>query len=355
MTMEERLSLLEQNAAAQVPTPTEYYTSRWSGEEIDKGISGALQLGGATTPQAALRYIGGRPNRNLLDNWYFVGGGSQQGGGQFPINQRGETSYAVNGYGIDRWRANSSDMTVAVTAGGITVSLSAGEGDRMIFEQVLPFMLSGQMCTLTILTADGELYSGSAVFPASGYTSVFTIPNIGDARLNNRSMTGDQSVYLIINRGASIQIAAAKLELGDHQTLAYQDEEGNWHLFETPDYGEELAKCQRYLLVLPGFDTMYSNIGVGSFFSETEAEITIPTPASMRIIPTCTATGIWMLRGGGQTINADANTSNFLAQQMASNSVSMIIGELSGCPVNQAVQLLRGNNNTAKIIFSAEL
>lgn len=35
--------------------------------------------------------------RNLLDNWYFVGGGSQQGGGQFPINQRGKRAVPVQG------------------------------------------------------------------------------------------------------------------------------------------------------------------------------------------------------------------------------------------------------------------
>ena len=47
---------------------------------------------------------------------------------------------------------------------------------------------------------------------------------------------------------ASAKFKAAKLEFGPTQTLAYQDEEGNWQLFETPDYGEELAKCQRYLI-----------------------------------------------------------------------------------------------------------
>ena len=39
---------------------------------------------------------------------------------------------------------------------------------------------------------------------------------------------------------------AAKLELGTTQTLAHQDENGNWVLNEIPDYGEQLARCQRY-------------------------------------------------------------------------------------------------------------
>ena len=61
MITEERLAALEAQMAALVEPPTEYYTSRWSGEEIDNRIASLS-------------------NRNLLDNWYFVGGGSQQGG-----------------------------------------------------------------------------------------------------------------------------------------------------------------------------------------------------------------------------------------------------------------------------------
>lgn len=42
MTIEERLSLLEQQIAAQVPTPTEYYTSVYSGEQIDQAVGDVL-------------------------------------------------------------------------------------------------------------------------------------------------------------------------------------------------------------------------------------------------------------------------------------------------------------------------
>ena len=42
MTIEERLSLLEQQIAAQVPTPTEYYTSVYSGEQIDTAVGYVL-------------------------------------------------------------------------------------------------------------------------------------------------------------------------------------------------------------------------------------------------------------------------------------------------------------------------
>ena len=67
-------------------------------------------------------------NRNLLDNWYFVGGGSQLGDGVFPINQRGQTTFNGNWYGIDRWKANLSG---AVTINTDSISfLQAHNYDR---------------------------------------------------------------------------------------------------------------------------------------------------------------------------------------------------------------------------------
>ena len=62
-------------------------------------------------------------NDNLLDNWYFASGGSQQDGGQFPINQRGATSYAAGSvdYTIDRWRKNST-LVLSLTNGYLSLS-----------------------------------------------------------------------------------------------------------------------------------------------------------------------------------------------------------------------------------------
>ena len=67
-------------------------------------------VGGATTPQGALANLGAGVRPNLLDNWYFVGGGTQ---GKFPINQKGVTSrddvakYIIF---IDRWRRSGADI-----------------------------------------------------------------------------------------------------------------------------------------------------------------------------------------------------------------------------------------------------
>lgn len=285
MTIEERLSLLKHQMAAQIPTPTEYYTSRWSGEEIDKGIGGALQLGGATTPQAALRNIGGRPNRNLLDNWYFVGGGSQQGGGQFPINQRGQTSYEALGIAIDRWNLRNG-VTLTLESVGIQISRIASSSIEMI-AQFLPASswtrIAGMPVTLSALI-NGKLGSVSFTFPTN-MDALFDSPQIvvdnllgdvyGTPNLNTCS------VRFFSTEAAAWTIQAVKLELGNHQTLAYQDEDGAWQLFETPDYGEELAKCQRYFYKYVG-NIFLCNYATGEGYASFEF------PVEMRITPTVT-------------------------------------------------------------------
>ena len=270
MTIEKRLSLLEQQMAAQVPTPTEYYTSRWSGEEIDKGINGALQLGGATTTQAALRNIGGRPNRNLLDNAYFKGGGSQQGGGQFPINQRGQTSYTTPGYTIDRWLlSHDTTAVVTVTEEGVALS-NSGEGNLFLIQKSERVYDDRSEYTFSVLTAENMLYSavlkpGSSTYPASGLYF---------------SLSAD-SVTIGALAGNAWNIKAVKLESGSTQTLAHQDEDGNWQLFETPDYGEELAKCQRYFYKYVG-NVFLCNYASGEWYASFEF------PVEMRITPTVT-------------------------------------------------------------------
>ena len=56
--------------------------------------------------------------------------------------------------------------------------------------------------------------------------------------------SNDSSVVLFFTANRSIEIKAIKLELGDTQTLAHQDANGNWVLNEIPNYQEQLFRCQ---------------------------------------------------------------------------------------------------------------
>lgn len=76
---------------------------------------------------------------------------------------------------------------------------------------------------------------------------------------------------------------AAKLEEGSVQTLGYKDADGKVHLLDTPDYREELARCQRYLLdITPNIQFNDSFIGE---CGQNYASFCIPTPVTMRAVP----------------------------------------------------------------------
>ena len=170
---------------------------------------------------------------NLLDNWYFVGGGSQQGGGQFPINQRGQTSYSSSGYGIDRWYTDhyGSSNSITLSSNG----LSFASGVRFSQKHETPNFFDGRRACVSILLASG-------VF---GWSSMKLGKEEGGIRLCGGKVsvfsTSDAGTLLWTNE--SVTIAAVKLELGDTQTLAHQDENGDWVLNEIPNYTEQLLRC----------------------------------------------------------------------------------------------------------------
>lgn len=198
---------------------------------------------------SAVNELGSSGNYNILDNWYFAGGGSQQGGGQFPINQQGQTSYTGSGvYAIDRWMCvSNSTLSFAQNS----ISLSASSSTYGIIRQFLEstdFFL-GRTVTASVMFSNNGLYYLTANVPSeisSGNSNIaqksYPLGNFSIWFYNNRLM-----FQIVANAGETVQIIAAKLELGSVQTLASQDSEGNWVLNDPPpNFQQELAKCQRY-------------------------------------------------------------------------------------------------------------
>ena len=277
-------------------------------------IKGAdKELSNLSNRQKALRNIGGRPNRNLLDNWYFVGGGSQQGGGQLPINQRGAVSMDISSGTtsfLDRYFCTRAAGT---TAGSLTMELiPSGLSVPVdgVFQQTMKNAdaLNGHTVTLSALYGNNLIFA-TFVWNSAGFYTVLNTDDAG-ARLAYRGNLGYVQFY---NYSGDTKIPVAwKLELGPTQTLAYQDEEGNWQLFETPDYGEELAKCQRYLYIIQ--DT--SNIGVNfaAVLSATgyEAFIYIPIGVSMRVNPTISVSRLILANDEGRIFDSINESDTFL-------------------------------------------
>lgn len=185
-------------------------------------------------------------NENLLDNWYFVGGGSQLGDGVFPINQRGQTSYPGAVFGVDRWHVTSgSSSQVTIDTDGVIYKNTANTNR---FSQHAPISIAGKTVTLSALCTviDGARYAVTIQTNAGNSTTTFTTDELTSVTFTVPSTATEINAQIRLeDAGASVKIHAMKLELGDFQTLAHQ-ENGDWVLNEIPDFGEELRKCLRF-------------------------------------------------------------------------------------------------------------
>ena len=198
-----------------------------------------------------------KTNPNLLDNWYFVGGGSQQGGGQFPINQRGQASYSSSGYAsytIDRWANESSAASVTINADNVQFNSNATNNVQL--KQVIENskLVDGETYTMSVLVSgitSGGLFSmflggTSSPYPTVGLANVTSSGLITSTFAFNRGSYTGSYKFVLASKGTAQQtlwIKAVKLELGSEQTLAHQ-ENGVWVLNEIPDYETELIKCK---------------------------------------------------------------------------------------------------------------
>lgn len=196
-----------------------------------------------------------KSNPNLLDNWYLVN----------PICQRGGTTYTGSGYFLDRWSSANSGVSVTINDDYVTVQASNAYSLYQRHPLELWKALAGKTVTISALTTNGlgsyteKLPTDLSVkwdtgqFLLDGHIfDIFGTPNKNECAF--RMFTQDT--------GGTINLIAAKLELGDRQTLAHQDADGNWVLNDAPpNYQQELAKCQWYLRSLPGNRVRYMNLG----------------------------------------------------------------------------------------------
>lgn len=230
-----------------------------------------------TVPSTSLYNLGAKARQNLIQNWYFVGGGTK---GTFPINQRGLTSYPqlIQGqYSIDRFMLqNAIYMIGAVTLvpEGIQFLTREGGYGYSSYDQFLDKPLeSGLQVTISILLADGRLFTQSGT--VSEHDSKPSIQMNLDEHTNISIYRSHIQINTNATHETCLTIAAMKLEYGAAQTLAYQEETGIYTLLDTPDYCTELIKCQSYLLMgtLYGTRAFVNENHLGAWFC-----LSLPVP-----------------------------------------------------------------------------
>lgn len=276
------------------------YTSQFSGEEIDAALRAAQIISGASTPaelrkkleirgdtipvsaedstliSEALTKIpttsGGGVNPNLLDNWYF---------GR-PVNQRGQTEYTTTEHTVDRWKL---DVGGAVTLedGCICLKKSGTYWGEYFadFDQFIGMTLTG-----SVLLSDGTLRTGSFVYNGSvNQAQTFFSSELS---FYIQKLSDSQTQCEINSRVDNVKIKAIKLELGDTQTLAHKENE-KWVLNEIPDFGEQLARCQRYYRRWTGADN--KPLGVAVRRESKLLELVFSLDTAMRVAPSLTFNG----------------------------------------------------------------
>lgn len=287
MAIEERVAQLESQMdqvsvqTLSTDTPSGYYTSRYSGEQIDNLLSGqsayqyAVAGGYTGTEEEFQALMGSGPwvqeagfvpasNQNLLDNWYF---------GPGVICQAGNTTSTgtSNGKLVDRWVVNTfqggsasiTDEGLHIVPGsynGIPYAWIEQKSEAVEAKKLIP----GKDMRLTVLLSGGNLLSGRGIVPTDWLDG--TIPPYPQRNINFIIDINTLNVQIVnfstfiynsigylntrISFRDEITILSIKMELGKEQTLARKNGSGSWILNDSaPDSGIELLKCQRYYQV----------------------------------------------------------------------------------------------------------
>lgn len=289
-------------------------------------------------------------NPNLLDNWYFLK----------PVNQQGQmewlSSASVNVPCVDRWNwwgqyeagstlkllGDGLQLIGKPEATGLYQAISQKiEKDRVPVGATvtLSALVKAEVDANVLLSIGAQSYQGVAV-PANTWTliaAVFNVPSV------------EQTHNISIQRntaGATFTVKAVKLELGSQQTLAHQ-ENGEWVLNEIPNYGEQLRRCQRYLIPINNWTRVRT-----SYYSGTALFFTVPIPSTMRTTPAILdpsgALAVQSVSGvdqAGFTFDCNMSTPGSISVRAVKNSHGLTDGQL----------VKRGGGNFQAAFFSSEL
>ena len=294
--------------------------------------------------------------KNLLDNWYFVGGGGQQGGGQFPINQRGQTSYTGAVYTIDRWKGSNNYGSSQIDSTGLTV---IGSTNFHALNQRIENgadLLNGRTVTISALLTNGKLITGTVTIKNltssdRNYIAVWDDDTNANGGILIFASTSDVTFSVRGLSGKSFSVVAVKMELGTRQTLAHQ-ENGDWVLNELPNYEEELAKCQRYLFVVAPNGNPYGFSAFGNGRSG-GAVVILSTPVTMRSAsPTVTYSGPWSVID--RITDTPIAISSITYPRLSTNAISFI-ANFTGAVAGKLYEFFANNDSNAKLIVSCEI
>ena len=318
---------------------------------------------------ADARFPSGR--RNLIIN------------GGFQVWQRG-TSFSGDEYTADRWYAGLSGATATISQQSFTVGQTDVPGEP---EYYLRFNVTGandnvkiQQPIEDVRTAAGQTVTLSFWIKSTSAPTSLTprfqqnFGSGGSSAVNTdgTTITGITSSWQKIERQVTIPSISGKTigsssyfllqlfnpnnETFDFDIASVQIETGTIATpFEHRSYGEELALCQRYCVLLTNDDDTSEAMPIGARgFNTDQIECDVYFPAEMRTLPTLSQLGSgtnWRARYS----NFNVDWTSFTWWTNSSRRGGLLYnGSLSGVTIGNCYRLERLTSG-AYLIFDAEL
>lgn len=274
----------------------------------------------------------------------------------FTVNQRGSTTYTITkpAYTLDGWKTSGDTKAGEVVVGQRYAKLTNSSGTLGLGQFVEDYgALAGETVTLSMAV---DILSGSYHLGLNDGTGqageVLSQKGLQVYALTVTLSDSPSQLWcqLISEGAASCRIFAAKLEVGDHQTLAIQGEDGTWQLTQQPD-PLELLRCYRYQYVPVEGDNSYP-MGYGFAFSNTSARMMFPCGVKMRIAPSVTFLNGSALSGIGIFNNGASHTPTAVAGTRNLPGGVGVIFTTSGLVTNDVCTL---RSISGKLLFDANL
>jgi len=160
---------------------------------------------------------------------------------------------------------------------------------------------------------------------------------------NDRGLTG--GAKLAANTGATWYMTGCQLEVGSTATS-----------FDYRPYGTELALCQRYFyLWAKGNATTTQHMGIGFYLNNTEVDVNVYLPVSMRTNPSLsqvTGTNYYRFTRSGGNDDFDSLT---LERCNPSNTIISLYNDTQASGTGGVAGNILSNNASAFMAFQAEL
>lgn len=274
----------------------------------------------------------------------------------FTVNQRGSTTYTITkpAYTLDCWKTSGDTTAGEVVVGQRYAKLTNSSGTLGLGQFVEDYgALAGETVTLSMAV---DILSGSYHLGLNDGTGqageVLSQKGLQVYALTATLSDSPSQLWcqLISEGAASCRIFGAKLEVGDHQTLAIQGEDGTWQLTQQPD-PEEILRCYRYQYVPVEGDTSYP-LGYGFAFSTSSARMVFSCGVKMRLAPSVTFLNGSNLSGIGIFNNGASHTPTAVAGTRNLPGGVGVIFTTSGLVTNDVCTL---RSISGKLLFDANL